>query len=65
MNSLLKPISLVALGLVTVPSVLHFTGTMNHDAVLNTALIGTILWFATTPWWMGRDAPVDADQVEI
>ena len=60
-----KVFSLIALGLVTIPSVLYFMGSVSHGMVLNTALIGTILWFATTPWWMGRELSVDADQVEI
>lgn len=65
MQLLLKLVSLVGLGLVTVPGVLYFTGHVTHTTVISTALVGTILWFASTPLWLGRDASVDADQVEI
>lgn len=65
MQSVAKPLSLVALAATIVPSLLYFGGMMDHDAVKMTALIGTIAWFITTPMWMGRELPVDADQVEI
>lgn len=65
MHAAAKPISLVALAATIVPSVLYFNGMMDHNAVKITALIGTIAWFITTPMWMGRKLPVDADQVEI
>ncbi|TWU03638.1 hypothetical protein [Neorhodopirellula pilleata] len=65
MNTLCKLVSLVALGLVTLPSVLYFAGSLSHDMVLTMGLIGTVVWFLTTPWWMGREVGIDADQVEI
>jgi len=65
MNIICKLISLVSLGLVTLPSVLYFAGIIGHEAVLTAAIIGTVVWFLTTPWWMGRDVGVDADHVEI
>lgn len=65
MSTPLKAISFVAILLVTVPCVLYFFGALSHDAVLSTALVGTVLWFAATPFWMGREGSVDADQVEI
>ncbi|EMI41886.1 hypothetical protein [Rhodopirellula sp. SWK7] len=65
MNNTLKVASLIGLVFVTVPSVIYFAGGMGHSAVKTTALIGTIIWFASTPLWMGREIPVDADNVEI
>lgn len=65
MQLLLKLVSLLGLGLVTVPGVLYFTNHVTHATVISTALVGTILWFASTPFWMGSDASADADQVEI
>ncbi len=57
--------SLVALAATIVPSLLYFTGTLEHDAVKWTALAGTAVWFIATPLWMGRELPVDATEVEI
>lgn len=65
MQSVAKPISLVALAATIVPSLLYFSGMMDHNAVKVTALVGTIAWFIATPMWMGRKLPIDADQVEI
>ena len=58
-------VSLVALAATIVPSLLYFTGTLEHDAVKWTALAGTAVWFIATPLWMGRELPVDATEVEI
>ncbi len=57
--------SLVALAATILPSCLYFLGVIGHDVVKLIALIGTALWFAATPLWMGRQLPIDADQVEI
>ena len=65
MNNLAKLVSLVALAATIVPSVLYFTGLIDHDAVKWTALAGTAVWFVATPLWMGRELPVDATEVEI
>lgn len=60
-----KLVSLVALAATIVPSVLYFTGTIEHDAVKWITLVGTVLWFVATPLWMGRELSVDATEVEI
>lgn len=65
MQSAAKPISFVALAATILPSLLYFGGMMDHDAVKIAALVGTIVWFITTPMWMGREPSIDADQVEI
>ena len=65
MNNLLKIVSYVALVATIVPAVLFMAGMMNLNTVQIVALVGTAGWFATTPFWMGRETPVDADQVEI
>lgn len=65
MQTAAKPISLVALAATIVPSVLYLTGMVDHNAVKVTALVGTVVWFVTTPLWMGHELPIDADQVEI
>jgi len=63
--NIFKIISLIALGLVIIPSLLHFGGTIGLDAVKWAALVGTIGWFIATPIWMGRKLDPDADQVQI
>ncbi|MCA9139491.1 MAG: hypothetical protein KDB00_22110 [Planctomycetales bacterium] len=65
MNNIAKIASLITLGLVIVPCLLYFAGTIGLDTVKWTALAGTIGWFIATPMWMSRELPVDADQVEI
>jgi hypothetical protein len=64
-NTAAKTVSFVALAATIVPSLLYFAGTINLDAVKVVGLLGTVLWFVTTPLWMGRQLPVDASEVEI
>lgn len=65
MNQITKIISLVALLVTTVPSVLYFYGLISLDVVKPLALVGTIVWFIATPIWMGRKLDPTSDQVEI
>ncbi|GIW99088.1 MAG: hypothetical protein KatS3mg111_2421 [Pirellulaceae bacterium] len=65
MQMLLRIVSLVALGLVLVPSMMYFGGMVALAIVTRLALIGTLIWFVATPMWMGRELPVDATHVEI
>lgn len=65
MNAILKSVSFLALAATLVPAILYLTGAMDLYPVKVTALIGTLVWFATCPLWMGRDLTPDADQVEI
>lgn len=60
-----KLVSLIALAATIIPSVLYFTGAIEHDVVKIVALIGTVVWFIATPLWMGRELSVDASEVEI
>ncbi len=55
MNSSAKIASYVALAASIVPSLLYFTGTIEHEAVKWTALLGAVVWFVATPLWMGRE----------
>ena len=48
MKSLAIIISYLALAASLVPSLLYFTGMIDHDAVKWTALAGTIIWFIST-----------------
>lgn len=58
-------VSWLALAATVVPSILAFFGMIDLEVVKWTALAATIVWFASTPVWMGRELPIDADQVEI
>jgi len=60
MKNLAKIISFLALAASLVPSLLYFTGTIDHDAVKWTALIATIVWFVSTPVWAGQRKAADA-----
>ena len=65
MTATAKAISAIALMATIVPSLLLFAGLLSHDVVKWSALAGSVVWFLTTPVWMGRDLPLDADAVEI
>lgn len=56
MKSILKLLSWAALGLVIIPPVLYLAGGLAKPAMSSLMLVGTLLWFATVPFWMGRDA---------
>jgi len=60
-----KLLSLVALAVTLVPSLLFFLGKIDQSTMNGIMLGGTIFWFVVTPMWMGRTLPVDADQVQI
>lgn len=64
MYKLAKLISFTALAATVVPCLLYFGGAISHAAVNWSALAGTVLWFAATPLWMGRDLPSDVSQSE-
>jgi hypothetical protein len=52
MRHLLKLVSLLALGLTVLPAVLVFAGRIDWPAYTALMLAGTVLWFATAPFWM-------------
>jgi len=55
MSSTAKLISLVALAVTVVPSLLYFLGALGLEPMKWISLVGTIAWFISTPMWMGRD----------
>ncbi len=61
----LKLVSLLALLATILPSILCLMGMIELETVKWSAFIGTIVWFAVTPLWMGRELPLGADEVEI
>lgn len=54
MKTLLKLLSYLALLLVVVPPVLYLAGSLEKSTMSNLMLAGTLVWFATVPFWMGR-----------
>jgi hypothetical protein len=46
--------------LTVVPSFFVFAGTMTWDTHALLMLVGTILWFATSPFWMEHHKPGEA-----
>ena len=65
MNQAAKWVSLLALLLTLVPSLLFFGGFIGHASVKTLCLVGTVVWFIAAPMWMSRKLPVDATEVEI
>lgn len=55
MTALLKILSFAGLGLTVVPAFFVFAGTISWDTHATLMLLGTILWFATSPFWMQED----------
>ncbi len=55
MTTFAKTASLLALLATLVPSVLYFLDLLDQSLVKHLALGGTLVWFAVTPLWMGRE----------
>ena len=56
MKTLMPVASLIGLAMVFVPSLGYLAGWLDKDAMTSIMLAGTILWFGTVPFWMGRRA---------
>jgi hypothetical protein len=54
MKTLLKIISFAGLGLMFTAAIMVFNDAMAKDTYLGLALVGTVMWFATVPFWMKR-----------
>lgn len=54
MRLLLKLLSYAGLVLTIFPSILVFTGMLEFESHYYWTLAGTILWFATAPFWLDR-----------
>lgn len=55
MNAVLKIISFSGLVLTVLPSVLMFHSKINFQQHADYMLLGTILWFVTAPFWIGKE----------
>jgi hypothetical protein len=54
MKTILKITSFAGLALMLVSSLMVFDGAMSTREYYVLALVGTVLWFATVPFWMKR-----------
>ncbi len=61
----LKILSLVALVITILPSLLYVNSILSLDTLKWLSLAGTLVWFVVTPLWMGRTLGPDSDQVRI
>lgn len=52
MRILLIILSVIGLGLTIIPSILVFLQEMSMDSHKQWMLVGMILWFATSPFWI-------------
>ena len=51
----LKVISFIGLSLNIVPAVMVFNGMLQMEEYKLLMLIGTIMWFATAPFWINKN----------
>ena len=62
MKTLLKIISLITLALILFAPFAYFFDQISFSLMTNVLLIATIVWFATSFFWIGRK---DADSPEV
>ena len=55
MKKLLPIISAIGLAFVIVPACLFLAGSNDKSQMQTFMLVGTLLWFATAPLWMGKN----------
>ncbi len=55
MRHILQTISALALLGTILPSILYFLGRIELESCKYAMMIATIIWFAVTPFWMGRN----------
>lgn len=60
MKLILQVLSFFGLGLTVVPAFFVFAGTIAWDTHALLMLVGTFLWFATSPFWMKEHTPGEA-----
>ena len=50
----LKIVSFAGLFLTLIPSIMVFSNGLDLDSCKNLMLLGTIIWFGTSPFWMNK-----------
>jgi hypothetical protein len=63
MRSILRIISLLALIVLTLPSVIFLAGKSELNMVKWIMLLATIVWFVTATGWMWKDNGADRQEV--
>jgi uncharacterized membrane protein len=61
MKILMPIVSFLGLVLVFVPAVAYLADTMDKNTMTTIMLIGTVIWFVSAPFWMGRNASKERD----
>jgi len=56
MKVVLPIVSLLGLAAVIGPPVAYLAGSLDKGPMTTCMLIGTVVWFVTVPFWMGRKA---------
>ncbi len=59
MKTLLRIISLIGLVLVLLPAILTFAGHMDFEETKTWMVIGTVVWFVTAIFWLGKKKPAE------
>ena len=54
MRIILQVISAIALAMTVLPSLVYFSGNIELNTVKGLMIVASIVWFAVTPFWMGR-----------
>ena len=57
MKTLLPIVSYLGLALVIVPPLAYLAAAMDKSVMSSVMLAGTIVWFASVPFWMNRSTP--------
>lgn len=62
MNRIFAVISFIGLILVLGPALAYLAGSIDKSQMTSIMFVGTIAWFVTVPFWMGRPPPADEAQ---
>ena len=54
MKTIIKILAIIALFITLVPSLLFFFGQVSEGTSKIWMMIGTLLWFATASFWLGK-----------
>ena len=55
MKAIATLVSLTGLALVIAPAVLYLGGSLEKSTMQTLMLAGTVVWFVSVPFWMGRN----------
>jgi len=57
MKTILQIISFIGLVMVLLPAVLTFAGRMEFEQTRIWMIVGTVVWFASAVFWLGKKKP--------